>query len=691
VQALLSGFDTAGASESDRKLKDLLVSPDSPLLGVLDPAKTGAARQAANSVVGASGQSNDPQSTRIRFDRLRFGTHAVDATVGEASLVVGVPSVTELRVPASIFGQREFVVEGQLAAGSTLAIAQFEVLTAPPNLNQPAGDGTLCVGSADLCAADSAALAGGFEAFRGCFPVALYHAKIVPDDETIDLRIFFREDDQLGRLFLEPAQRERLDALWRELYFVSQQPLVEFKNYATFMGFVSQDGPAEFKRVDDHNREPVRRRAADFETVLAAAQPAQWKALVEFAARAYRRPLLPQETTELADLYRKLRDKEMSHEEAFGMVLARVLVSPSFLYRSEQPAVGTEAQPISGLELATRLSYFLWASMPDAALSAAAEDGTLLDPETLAAQVHRMLADPKVRGLATEFGTRWLHIRDIRSNREKNEKLFPTFDDELRGAMFEESVLLFQDLFQRDRPVLDLVGADATFVNEALARHYGIPATGAAWRRVEGVQQFGRGGVLALASVLTTQSGASRTSPVLRGNWLAEVLLGEKIPKPPAGVPRLPEEVPPGDASTVRQMVEQHARHAECAVCHQRIDPFGFALEKYDPIGRRADKDLGGRAIDTQAQLKDGTRFDGLDGLRQYLLAERASDLRRQFCRKLLGYALGRSVALSDEPLIDEMLTRLEQDHDRSSVAVFTIVNSKQFRQHRALEATKSE
>jgi hypothetical protein len=302
------------------------------------------------------------------------------------------------------------------------------------------------------------------------------------------------------------------------------------------------------------------------------------------------------------------------------------------------------------------------------------------------------LKDPKTRGMATEFGAQWLHVKDIRNNREKNEKLFPTFNDELREAIFEETVQFFNDLFQNDRPVLAIVDADYTFLNETLAKHYGIPnVTGPLWRRVDGVQQFGRGGVLAQASVLAAQAGASRNSPVLRGNWVIEVLLGEKIPKPPANVPKLPDEETEGEDLTVRQMVEKHARVAECAVCHQRFDPFGFALEKYDPIGRMREKDLGGRTIETAVQLRDGTQFDGIAGLRNYLLFARHDDAIKHFCRKLLGYSLGRSVILSDQPLLDEMVAELNSHEYRISAAILAIVRSPQFCNHRALDATKDE
>ena len=209
-----------------------------------------------------------------------------------------------------------------------------------------------------------------------------------------------------------------------------------------------------------------------------------------------------------------------------------------------------------------------------------------------------MLKDDRTRALAIEFGTQWIHVRGFDEFKEKNEKLFPTFDDTLRAAIYEESILFFQDLFQTDQPIARLLDSDYTYLNETLAKHYGIPGvTGPHWRKVEGVKKYGRGGILGLASVQSKQAGASRTSPVLRGNWVVETLLGEKLPRPPPDVPRLPEQE--GEAGlTTRQMVEKHVSVASCAVCHTRIDPFGFAFERFDPIGRFRDKESTGLPID---------------------------------------------------------------------------------------------
>jgi hypothetical protein len=670
VRNLLAGPRPVRDSPN-RVLYDKLVSYDSPLLEGIDLSRH---RGAPAETSGSGARSG------ARF--ARFGRHPSGAPIDEASLVVPANAVIEVRVPAVLFRDRAFVADGHpdpIGAGGVL---QFAALATPPPPNAPLDPATPCV-SPHGCAAE-AEFRAGLDEFRRAFPPFVCYRRVIPDDEEICLKLYHREDEPLARLFLDEDQRRQLDRTWLELRHVSRWPEMESRNLPTFIGFVTQDGNAKKTAFYEGLREPFRKRAEDFEHELEGAASKQLEALADFASRAYRRPLEDAEKSQFAELYAGLRNRGLGHDEAMRATLARVLVSPSFLFRIERPAPESEAGPVTDWELATRLSYFLWASAPDAELRRAAAENRLHDPRALAEQTQRMLGDPKVRGLATEFGTQWAHVRDIRHNREKNEKLFPTFDDNLRQALSEEAVRFFEHLFQADRPLREVVDADWTFLNETLARHYAIPGVaGPEWRLVEGVKQYGRGGVLALGAVQAAQSGASRTSPVLRGNWLLEVLLGEKLPKPPANVPQLPDDGSAGAALTVRQMVERHARIAECAVCHRRIDPFGFALEQFDPIGRFRNKDAAGRPIDARARLGDGTEFDGLDGLRDYLLTRRGGDFERHFCTKLLGYALGRSVTLTDRALIDEMLDALHKNDGRLTGAVQTIVQSKQFRYHR--------
>ncbi|MBC8289787.1 MAG: DUF1592 domain-containing protein, partial [Planctomycetes bacterium] len=485
-----------------------------------------------------------------------------------------------------------------------------------------------------------------------------------------------------------------------ELFFVAQEPLRFEVAFEQIREFATQDRP-DLVKVWDPLKKGVVARADGFRKRLIDTEPVHLNAVLDFAARAWRRPLANSEQSDLRGLYQKLREAEITHEKSIRLTLARVLTSPAFLYRREQQPEGAEAAPVSDLELATRLSYFLWSSIPDDKLRDAAESGRLtrsqrrplkdsrdergtsgLPLNDLQKQTRRMLADPRTRRLAIQFACQWLHVRNFDQNDEKNEKLYPEFA-KLRGDMYEETVRFFEDMFRNDGSILDLLNADHTFLNEELARHYGIKfqkIAGQDWQKVGGARAMGRGGILAQATFLASQSGASRTSPILRGNWVSETLLGEKLPKPPAGVPVLPEEVPTG--LTARQLIEKHSSVPACAKCHARIDPYGFALEQFDVLGR-----MRPQKVDTKTTLLGGEKIDGLTGLREYLLTERKDDIVRQFCKKLLGFALGREVQLSDEPLLDTMLNRLREDDYRFHTAVETIVLSPQFRRIRGAQS----
>ncbi|HEX5269929.1 MAG TPA: DUF1592 domain-containing protein, partial [Gemmataceae bacterium] len=670
---LLAGPRPAGEKRPDCVLYDNLVSLDGPLFRGLDLARLPKSR---------------PTVGRYGLDRAAFGRHPLGKPADADSLVVPATGVTEVRLPAALFRDRKFVVEGRLDPAAGDRAVQLRVLAAPPAADAR-WDGKAPV----IAPAGGAArkqLLDGFAAFRACFPQFVCYPRIIPDDEVVCLKLYHREDEPLRRLFLDDGQSRRLERLWAEHRFITQWPVTEHKNLPLFIGFVTQDQPKALVVYFEGLREPFRKRAEEFEKEVEAAVPKQLDKLADFAARAYRRPISEAEKAQLLGLHAALRKKGASREEAFRGVLARVLVSPSFLFHMEQPPPGKEPRPVNDWELAARLSYFLWSSVPDDELRKSAAAGKLHEPDELARQTRRMLKDPRVRQLAIEFGTQSIHVRGFDELKEKNEKLFPTFDERLRKAIYEEAILFFQDLFQADEPVTRLLDADYTFLDETLAKHYGVPGVvGPQWRKVDGVRKYARGGVLGLAAVQAKESGASRTSPVLRGNWVVETLLGEKLPRPPPNVPRLPEEEGGSDGLTMRQLVEKHTRLPECATCHVRIDPFGFALEKYDPIGRLRDKDFGGLPLDSRVRLRDGTTFEGIDGLRDYLLTKKKDVIVRLLCRWLLGYALGRSVGLADQPLIDEMTAGLNAKDGRLSAAVLAVVRSPQFRTIRGGDFTE--
>ncbi len=506
-------------------------------------------------------------------------------------------------------------------------------------------------------------------------------------DEGITISLFHREDDALSRLILEDKEKRELGRLWRELRYISQDALTIYDSFDDWWNF-----GAHYKKFSRESREkPIRRRAEQFLEELHSSESRHIDALLRFAERAYRRPLVVEEKVDLLNLYRSLRAQGQEHDPALRRVVARVLVSPNFLYRIEQPAAGLKPQPVSSWELASRLSYFLWSSMPDAELFRVAATGSIREPDVLVEQARRMLQHARTRTLAVEFAAQWLGIREFDQYEGKNERLFPTFTKR-RSVMYEESVQFFEELFRSDGSVIDILDADYTYLNQELADHYGIPnVQGSRWRRVQGVKEYWRGGVLGMGAVLSKQSGASRTSPVLRGNWVFETLLGNHLPKPPPSVPELPDDERKTDGLTVRQMVEKHRSAASCAACHDKIDPLGFALEAFDPIGRRRTQDLAGRPIATGVSLQPGIEFQDLAGLRTYLLEQRKEEFLKNFCRKLLGYALGRSVEVSDELLLAEMLQELEREDFRFSAAVATIVKSQQFRNHRGRDVGSGE
>ena len=428
--------------------------------------------------------------------------------------------------------------------------------------------------------------------------------------------------------------------------------------------------------------EQIKREVKELRAAQIAAETGHLEALPAFAARAWRRPLDAEEREAILAAYRADRKDGVEHDPAFRAALARVLSSPWFLYRVEKPATGPRWQPVSGDELATRLSFLLWDSIPDDELRAKA--ARLHEPAVMEQQLRRMVKDARMRGLAEEFGARWLGVRDFVANHGRSLKHFPEFTPALRDTLAEEPVRFFEDLLVNDRPVADVIAADAVVVNDVLAKHYGIPGvSGPEWRRVEKVSAYGRGGLLGFGAVLAKQSAAARTSPIKRGAWMAQ-MLGERLPKVPPNVPPLPESAPAG--LSVREITERHRQDPACSGCHARIDPYGMTLERFDALGRfRPARDL--KPGDTRGTLRDGTEIDDFAGLRAYVAGPRREDVLRALAHKLTGYALGRAVKLSDRKLVDE-LTRTMAAGGRWSDALLVIVRSEQFRCIRPAVAT---
>jgi hypothetical protein len=382
--------------------------------------------------------------------------------------------------------------------------------------------------------------------------------------------------------------------------------------------------------------------------------------------------------------YREGR-REGGFDRGVQRALERVLVAPEFLLRIEYPRGGipATAHRISDVELASRLSFFLWSSIPDDELLAEAIEGRLHEPGTLEQQVRRMLADDRAEALVTNFAAQWLYLRDL-SARRPNDRLFPDFDEGLRHALVRETELFFGSILREDRSLLDLLNADYTFVNERLARHYGIPNVyGSHFRRVPLGPGSVRAGLLGKGSILTLTSYATRTSPVVRGKWVLENILGAPPPPPPPNVPALKEAGEGGRILSMRERMAQHRANPVCASCHARMDPLGFALENFDAIGRWRGRDESGGSIDASGVLPDGTKLDGAPGLRTVLVA-RSDQFVTTIAEKLLTYAVGRELGPQDGPAVRAVVRAAEADDHRLSAVIRGIVASMPFQMRRA-------
>lgn len=674
--------------------------------------------------------------------RLGFGKHPRGSTLDPESFAVQAPGVVEIplspRAVAALQG-RQLLVECELDATSTpeAAVQVQHAVGASPEAKFGANVELLLRPESKL-ARD---LTPSGERFCAAFPNRYFYV-----DPNRGLAAgfhlvegFFRDDQPLVDKVLTETERKELDRLWKELDFVTQSVETLLRGFVWFeraerhvlhdkrFDFLRSEDPllveekmlSKFERLylerlgvklmDDAIRpkkpnsqfdlihsffQQVRAGLAEYKQALAQAEAPALADLERLAQRAYCRPLRPDESKMLRELYQRLRKQGQGVEAALRGTFTAVLMSPHFFYRAPVTPAGGGAHALANDAMARRLSYFLWSSLPDEELLRAASAGKLQDEAILRAQVRRMLKDPRIEAFAREFFGQWLRYRDYLSRDTIPANTFPGYDAALRAAMFEEPTRLITHLIQENEPVDELLHSDATFVNDKLARFYGgdienqfrrpqptMRDPKSEWRRVTGLRRIGRGGLFGMPVILAKNSAGQRTSPVKRGFWVVHHMLGQHFPPPPADVPELPKSEKES-AKTIREMLARHTTNQRCAMCHVHFDGLGLTMEGFDAIGRARTSDLAGRAVLTVGPLPGGKTAEGISGLIDHIEKDRRQDFERNLCRKLLGYALGRSVVLSDESLVQEMQKNLRAER-RFSALFETVVLSPQFRRQR--------
>lgn len=418
------------------------------------------------------------------------------------------------------------------------------------------------------------------------------------------------------------------------------------------------------------------------DNLLAQAQAARLN-IQHFASRAFRRPVTQDEQVRLFTIMRDAWGQDAESEEIYKTVVVAVLTSPHFLFRIEKdPEQDDEdgIRKLDGFELASRLSYFLWSSMPDQRLMDLAKTGKLMQRDVLVTETKRMLQDPKATALVENFAGQWLQLRDV-TRLEPDPDLFPSFDDELQQSMRRETELFFQAMITEDRNVLEFLTADFTYVDQRLASHYGMrPIKEQGFQRVKLLK--GRRGILTHASILMLTSNPTRTSPVKRGKWILDNILAEPPPPPPADVPELEEGIE--TLGSLREQMEQHRANESCAVCHRTMDALGFGLENFDAIGAWRNRD-GKFEIDASGELPGGISFDGADGLMKILTENKAEQFCRCLAQKLLIYGLGRGLTTYDRCVINDAYSRLQTNEYRFSELVIAIITSDPFMMREAV------
>lgn len=541
----------------------------------------------------------------------------------------------------------------------------------------------------------------------------------VPEhDEFVQKIKYIRDDRFVVENLLDDATKTRLDHAWNDLFASFEYYNLYLRMLGNHYGVdlkdkdITQMDKAQIAAFPAEMQKYVRPLRAHYDAVMAAqaaARPGHVNDCLEFASRAWRRPLTEKEKQSLRAFYDQTLSADPDHRKAIRALLTRILVAPQFLYRVEM-ALGTPApsraglannpvpasaplhtparegagvpsfKPLTNWEMASRLSYFLWSSIPDDELRRAASANELTDPQGIQRQVKRMLADPKARRLATEFFGQWLGFYHFDEYKGVDTSRFPEFTDDVKEAMYDEAVSFFEHVIRKERPLDELLLADYTFLNQDLAKFYGVQKEIKSTERVElvqGANAFHRGGLLRLGAVLTVTSAPLRTSPVKRGDWILRRILGTPTPPPPADAGSLPADDKLFGGLSLKAKLEQHKRNATCANCHMRIDPLGFSLERFDSTGRWREKYADGKPIEDSAALPDKTEIAGVEGLLRYLRGK-DTQVRKTLSYKLVGYALGRAVSASDQALIERMVAK-------GGTATITqlameIATSKQFR-----------
>ncbi len=570
--------------------------------------------------------------------------------------------------PSRVGGQRVFIGDPASAGYKTFraGIAEF-VAMMPPNSHGEANP-----------------------ADRDPVPQPFDNTYNSPEHDAFVIKVKYqRWDDFFTKNMVDGSDRAALEHAWTDLF--GSWPyhdaylgmLLDHFEVKTGSRKIADMTPVRIAALPAEFQPHAKKLKAHYDTTMATmklGQPGHLADVLTFASRAWRRPLRLAEQASLRSFYRATRTTgKLSHEAAVRAVIARVLMSPAFLYRVESAPRGTEIT-LNDWEMASRMSFFLWSSIPDDELRRAAAAKELSDPKKLAAQVARMTADPKARRLATEFFGQWLGFYHFDEYRGVDTGRFPEFTEDVRRAMYEESVATFEYLIRERRPVKEILHADYTFLNKALAKFYGVDeklAPTDTVQRVDGASKFDRGGALRLGSVLTTTSAPLRTSPVKRGDWILRRILSTPTPPPPPDAGTLPADDKSFEGQTLRERLTAHKRDAKCASCHLRIDPLGFPLEGFDAVGRTRTAYNDGKPVDTTGEFRDKKTIVGADGLLTYLRSQNDKVLTT-LSRKMIGYALGRNPQPSDRRLIGDMV-KAGGDATFTDLAA-RVVTSRQFR-----------